>query len=89
MLIQILAYLSFPFMILLLLFSYYGITFYQGKLFTCILFDDRVNPNSIAVVFDCLNEGGSWVPEIFNFETLSNSLRALVVLATSLFDMDS
>lgn len=58
--------------ILLLIFSIMGVSFFNGKFYYC-----SISSSEIFTKEDCLKEGGEWVNPYMNFD---NSLRGMGTL---------
>ena len=69
--------------IMVLFFIVYGVicvSFFKGKLFTCL------SPGlglEATTKWDCLNGGGEWENEVFNYDDLPTAVVSLFVMATT------
>mmetsp|Transcript_42176 Transcript_42176/g.40415 ORF Transcript_42176/g.40415 Transcript_42176/m.40415 type:complete len:126 (+) Transcript_42176:626-1003(+) len=67
-------------MLFMLIFGILGISYFKGRLFFC---DDSTGfDNIIETKWDCLNTGGDWTNNSFNFDNILEAMKSLVLIAS-------
>lgn len=60
-----------------LLFSIFGINYFKGTFYFCDQYDGAINKS------DCMDHGGNWINNDYNFDNIFNAFVTLYVLAST------
>jgi len=62
-----------------LLFGIFGINYFKGSFYSC----EQALDLEIVDKWDCLNAGGVWANEAFNFDNILNAIRTLFAMSST------
>lgn len=62
-----------------LIFGIIAVSYFKGKLFYCA---SSIDGSTVGSKWDCLNFGGEWLNQVYNFDNVYNALMTLFVMST-------
>ena len=69
-----------------LLVGIFFLNIFKGRFFHCEfndVIDDRIDKSEIRTLFDCVNYGGVWRNHYVNFDSITDSAKALFIMSTN------
>lgn len=69
-----------------LLVGIFFLNIFKGRFFHCEfndVIDDRIDKSEIRTLFDCMNYGGVWRNHYVNFDSITDSAKALFIMSTN------
>ncbi len=63
-----------------LIFGVIAVSQFKGRLFSCSESDDS---QQIIHKWDCLNAGGEWINDFYNFDNVANAMFTFFVMSTT------
>jgi len=66
-------------MVLYFIFGVIGINYFKGRFYDCQI-NSSVNFSSLTDKWNCINMGGEWVNNFFNFDNSGNAMSTIFML---------
>lgn len=69
-----------------LLFGIFFLNMLKGRFYHCEynhVIEDSIDKKLIVTMYDCINYGGTWRNEDVNFDSITNSAKALFIMSTN------